>query len=68
MTMGIAFSTANAAFTDEDGKLSAAEVRYVLEQVIRAVEAGDDFARLRDSNGNRIGFFKVEESASQVGA
>lgn len=55
----IVFSVGNAAFNDEDGFLVPEEVEYVVEQAIVAMRNGASFARLRDSNGNRVGFYSL---------
>jgi|688.fasta_scaffold1409555_2 hypothetical protein len=58
----IEFCTDNAAFDDsiERGRFFC-EVEDVLEQVKLGLESGKDFGRLKDSNGNRVGFWQYEE-------
>ena len=54
-TFTVAFRTDNAAFADD----YEAEVRRILEQVLASFT--DGFGRLRDTNGNRVGYFAQED-------
>jgi hypothetical protein len=55
----IEFDTDNAAFDDsvEQGSFFC-EVEQVLEQVKRGLDSGRDEGRMRDSNGNLVGYWK----------
>ena len=57
----VVFSTDNTAFSESFPD----EVGFVIGQVLRAVSDGEDFVRLRDSNGNRVGFFIHQEGGSE---
>ena len=59
----ITFSTGNAAFAEG----FAYEVENIMDQVADQLEAGQEFGRLRDSNGNRVGFWVHGEEAADGG-
>jgi hypothetical protein len=68
-TFTLTFKTDNAAFRDEDGNLDYMALRDTIAQVAdrmiaRGAMAGleqPDQIPVRDLNGNRVGYFEIEE-------
>ena len=54
----IVLNTDNAAFQEGGFEF---EMGGILAQVEQAVKDALPFARLRDSNGNRVGFYAIQE-------
>lgn len=58
MRIIIDIETDNAAFEENEE-----ELEYLLLSVVSKINAGYKSGSLRDTNGNRVGDFKVEEDA-----
>lgn len=58
----IVFNIDNAAFSESEAAFEG-EMKNILSQIEQAVEDAMPFARLRDSNGNRVGFYAIQEEA-----
>lgn len=58
MTFKLQFNLDNAAF-GEDESTRAEEIRRILKTVSEQVQAGRDEAAILDSNGNRVGAWRI---------
>lgn len=57
-------STDGAAFRDENNELDSTEVVKLLQRAANTVESGvtaNQIYRMRDTNGNRVGYFVFQE-------
>ncbi len=61
MTFNMTFDMDNAAFFDDDGhRADVPETTGILRSVANRIEAGLGWGVIHDTNGNRIGEWRIE--------
>lgn len=54
------FNCDNAAFYDQDEDFDPAAVEHILGEVRHKVSSGEVWGNIRDTNGNKVGFWELD--------